>query len=108
MPVARTYPLIKGVRNKHIQTSKLLSLLFQNTILHVKSEQEIEYERVAIIKAYLTRNKGRKNLMALDEDLADKNYIYGRIFSILENIQATSNPGINSTIKDKYFNSVCA
>lgn len=31
-------------------------------------------------------------------------YALGRLFSVLEAIQQTANPGINATIKDKYFN----
>ena len=46
--------------------------------------------------------------MALDENSNDRNYVLGRIFSILEKIQYAANPGINSTIKDKYFTSACA
>ena len=46
--------------------------------------------------------------MALDENSTDKNYIFGRIFSVLENIQEAANPRLNATIKDKYFNSACA
>ena len=32
----------------------------------------------------------------------------GRMFSVLEAIQEEANPGINATIKDRYFNSACA
>ena len=35
-------------------------------------------------------------------------YTLGRLFSVLEAIQASANPGINATIKDKYFNSAAA
>ena len=34
-------------------------------------------------------------------------YVLGELFSVLENIQSVANPGINSTIKDRYFNSAC-
>lgn len=33
---------------------------------------------------------------------------WGRLFSVLEAIQQAANPGINTTIKDKYFNSASA
>jgi len=102
-------PLMSGAVIKSIMTGQNYPVsLFQNAILRVKTEHEITYERTAIIKAYLTRNKGRENLMALDENSTDKNYIFGRIFSVLENIQEAANPGLNATIKDKYFNSACA
>ena len=46
--------------------------------------------------------------MSLDENSIDKNYVYGRIFYVLEAIQGAANPGLNATIKDKYFTSACA
>ena len=81
--------------------------LFQNVLIRAKSAPEVTYEQAAIIKAYLTRNKRREISMALDENFNDKNYILGRIFSLLEHIQNRANPSLNSTIKDKYFNSAC-
>ena len=102
-------PLMSGAVVRAIMTGKNYPVsLFQNTILRIKAEQAVTYEKAAIIKAYLTRNKGRENLMALDENSNDRNYVLGRIFSILEKIQCEANPGINSTIKDKYFTSACA
>ena len=77
--------------------------LLQNVILRIRTEHAVTYDRAAIIKAYLTRNKGRKNLMSLDENSTDVNYVYGRIFSVLEAIQRTANLGLNATIKDKYL-----
>lgn len=46
--------------------------------------------------------------MALNEDSNNTAYILGREFAVLEAIQEDANPGINATIKDKYFNSACA
>ena len=69
--------------------------------------------RAGIIKAYLIRNtkslQGREVLfVALNEACNDVAYVLGREFSVLEDIQQTANPGINATIKDRYFNSACA
>lgn len=46
--------------------------------------------------------------MALNEDSRNTAYILGREFAVLEAIQEDANPGINATIKDRYFNSACA
>ena len=46
--------------------------------------------------------------MALNEEASNVPYTLGRIFSVLEAIQSAANPGINATIKDKYFNSAAA
>ena len=46
--------------------------------------------------------------MSLNPDASNVPYTLGRLFSVLEAIQASANPGINATIKDKYFNSAAA
>jgi CRISPR-associated protein Csd1 len=44
----------------------------------------------------------------LNEDTVYLPYVLGRLFSLLEEIQSNANPGINATIKDRYFTSACA
>ena len=46
--------------------------------------------------------------MALNEECIETSYVLGRIFAVLESIQKDANPGINATIRDRYFNSACA
>ena len=46
--------------------------------------------------------------MALNENCKIIAYILGREFAVLEAIQQEANPSINTTIKDRYFNSACA
>lgn len=46
--------------------------------------------------------------MALNEESTNTAYVLGRLFSVLEQIQEEANPNINSTIKDRYFNSAAA
>ena len=46
--------------------------------------------------------------MSLNPDSTNIPYTLGRLFSVLEAIQSSANPGINATIKDKYFNSASA
>ena len=46
--------------------------------------------------------------MSLNPDSTNVPYNLGRLFSLLEAVQAAANPGINATIKDKYFNSAAA
>ena len=102
-------PLMSGAVVKAVMTGQNYPVsLLQNVILRIRAEHAVTYERAAVIKAYFTRNKRRKNLMSLDEKSTDKNYVYGRIFSVLEAIQEAANPGLNATIKDKYFTSACA
>ena len=46
--------------------------------------------------------------MSLNPESSSIPYQLGRLFSVLEDIQQKANPGINTTIKDKYFNSASA
>ena len=46
--------------------------------------------------------------MSLNPDANNIPYTLGRLFSVLEAIQESANPGLNATIKDKYFNSAAA
>jgi len=87
--------------------------LYQQTQLRIRSDRNIPHEKAAIIKAYLIKNtQNEKNKEALTVELNETTtyqpYILGRLFSVLEAIQLKANPGINSTIKDKYFTSACA
>ena len=46
--------------------------------------------------------------MSLNPNSTNVPYNLGRLFSILEAVQSSASPGINTTIKDKYFNSASA
>ena len=46
--------------------------------------------------------------MGLNENSTNIPYTLGRLFSVYEAVQENANPGINATIKDKYFNSAAA
>lgn len=46
--------------------------------------------------------------MELKEESRNIPYTLGREFAVLEAIQEDANPGINATIKDRYFNAACA
>ena len=46
--------------------------------------------------------------MGLNEETNDTAYVLGRLFAVLEAVQEEANPGVNATIRDRYFNSACA
>ena len=46
--------------------------------------------------------------MQLNEESSYDPYLLGRLFAVLEAVQTAANPAINTTIKDRYFNSACA
>ena len=101
-----------------ISGSRYPATLYQAVLGRIRAEQDdgdsriykITRGRAAIIKAYLLKNGNEKEeiTMALNEDSNNTAYILGREFAVLEAIQEEANPGINATIKDKYFNSACA
>lgn len=79
----------------------------------------VTYIRAAILKAYYTKlaeARRRENpdipkevlTVSLNPNSTNVPYNLGRLFSVLEAIQSAANPGINATIKDKYFNSASA
>jgi CRISPR-associated protein Csd1 len=43
--------------------------------------------------------------MSLNENSNNRSYLLGRLFAVLEKVQRDANPGIKSTIRDKYFSS---
>ena len=46
--------------------------------------------------------------MALNQESTYTPYVLGRLFSVLEAIQSAANKGVNTTIKDRFFNSAAA
>lgn len=86
--------------------------LYTSVLIRVKAEAgNVKWNQAAIIKAYLIQNyhclKG-DDFVGLNEECSDAAYVLGRLFSVLESIQREANPGIKSTIRDRYFNSACA
>lgn len=41
--------------------------------------------------------------MALDTTNTNEGYLLGRLFAVLEKLQEDAQPGINATIKDRYY-----
>ena len=87
--------------------------LLEATMLRIRAEREITPGRAAILKAYYLKNKHKLCpeevlTMSLNENSTNVPYTLGRLFAVYEEIQERANPGINATIKDKYFNSAAA
>lgn len=87
--------------------------LLNETMLRIRAERNITRGRAAILKAYYLRNEHQKCpkevlKVELNEASANIPYALGRLFSLLESVQQAANPGVNATIKDKYFNSAAS
>ena len=75
-----------------------------------KHRDHVPYARAALIKAWLnrlTRNSGKNEeiTVSLDESNINIGYRLGRLFAVLEKVQAEANLGLNTTIRDGYFGS---
>ncbi|MBI3757479.1 MAG: type I-C CRISPR-associated protein Cas8c/Csd1 [Deltaproteobacteria bacterium] len=98
-----------------LMRSILMDLPYPQTLLaaavrRIRAEHEVTYARAALIKACINRAaryanpKVKEELsMSLDEANANVGYRLGRLFAVLEKIQEEANPGINATIRDRYY-----
>lgn len=84
--------------------------LLASAIRRCRAEQEVTYPRAALIKAFLAResrsnnNTSEKEVgMSLDSTNTNPGYLLGRLFAVLEKAQESANPGINATIRDRFY-----
>lgn len=74
-----------------------------------RAEQQVTYMRAAAIKAYLNRSlttsdaQARKLRPMLDIENPSTAYRLGRLFATLEKIQEDASPGLNATIRERYY-----
>ena len=87
--------------------------LLQAVIRRIRAEHEVTYPRAAVIKAYLNRmiRTGQMDSLKHEKeinvtlDLTNMNigYRLGRLFATLEKIQSEALPGLNATIRDRFY-----
>ena len=87
--------------------------LLNAAVVRCKAEQEVTTLRAAVLKAWLNRDHRRTHSTApanhqhfkeeLDMQQTDVPYLLGRLFAVLERIQQQAQPGINATIRDRYY-----
>lgn len=86
--------------------------LLNGVTMRIRAEQDVTRGRAAALKAFYLRNSPtelNKEVFSVNlNESTNVPYILGRLFSVLEAVQSAANPGINTTIKDRYFNSACA
>lgn len=79
-----------------------------------RAEQDVGALRASIIKACLNRStrlrpNGEKELaVSLDVENPNVAYRLGRLFAVLEKIQEEASPGLNATIRDRYYGAASA
>lgn len=74
-----------------------------------RAEQQVTYMRAAAIKAYLNRSLTTSDSQPweiqpmLDIESPSTAYRLGRLFATLEKIQEEASPGLNATIRERYY-----
>jgi len=84
--------------------------LLSAAVRRIRAEHQVTYPRAAVIKACINRatrysdpTMKEELPMSLDEANTNIGYLLGRLFAVLEKIQEEANPGINATIRDRYY-----
>ncbi len=83
--------------------------LLNGAVNRCRAERDVPYPRAAAIKAWLnrhirfTRSSEKEFTPMLDPDNPSAAYRLGRLFAVLERIQEDAQPGINATIRERYY-----
>lgn len=83
--------------------------LLARTVARCRAEQSVRPVRAALIKAVLNRQSrqlastAKEVTVSLDPNNTNPGYCLGRLFAVLEGIQHSANPNVNTTIRDRYF-----
>jgi CRISPR-associated protein Csd1 len=84
--------------------------LLQAAVRRIRAERSVTYPRAALIKACLNRltrwdthRKEDELTVSLDLGQTNVGYRLGRLFAVLEKIQSEANPGLNTTIRDRFY-----
>lgn len=90
--------------------------LLQAALRRINSDTKYRVKpvRAALIKAFINRyyrinnNSNHKEIqMSLDIDQPSVGYQLGRLFASLEKIQEEATPGLNATIRERYYGAAC-
>jgi len=91
-----------------LEGSPFSEALLQALLVRIKAERMVSYPRAKLVKGYLCRrfnltSQERKELVSLNKENKNHGYRLGRLFATLEKIQTDANPGINATVRDRYY-----
>lgn len=100
-----------------LQGTPFPSTLLQSCLRRIRSDTDnrVKPVRAALLKAYLNRylrfypNPNQREVQKqLDINQPSIGYQLGRLFAVLEKIQEEANPGINTTITERFYGAACA
>ncbi len=107
-------PLLGGELMRAILTGgEYPRSLLSKIIGRFRADGEVTYLRAALIKAHFSRlarqGKPSKEVsVSLDPNCTNIGYRLGRLFAVLEKAQQDALPGINATIKDRFYGAASA
>lgn len=105
--------LIGGLMRAILNDTPYPAALRSAVMLRIRAERKVSRGQAALLKAILLKNpapiEGKEICtVALNQESTYTPYVLGRLFSVLEAIQSAANKGVNTTIKDRFFNSAAA
>lgn len=83
--------------------------LFQGVLRRVRAGRDVTYPQAAVLKSCLNRQvrfqqtSEKEIAVSLDYSNLSAGYRLGRLFAVLEKIQEETNPGINATIRERFY-----
>jgi CRISPR-associated protein Csd1 len=93
--------------------SPLPATWFNAAVQRCRAEQRVTYLRAAVLKACINRSIRHANRTStnpekeinevLDTSNPSAGYRLGRLFAVLERTQEEASPGLNATIRDRYY-----
>jgi len=104
-------PLLGGALMRAIlQGTPYPDALASAVVRRIRADHTINYCRVAMLKAWLTRKPNQQGgiPVSLDTERTDPAYRLGRLFAALEKTQERAQPGINATIRERFYSAASA
>jgi CRISPR-associated protein Csd1 len=83
--------------------------LLQGAIRRIRAGRDVTYPQAAVLKACLNRQARSEQTtekeitVSIDHSNINPGYRLGRLFAVLEKIQEEANPGINATIRERFY-----
>ncbi len=84
--------------------------LLQQVVRRIRANREVKRTQASLLKGCLNRKRNiqlnsiqQEITMALDSTNTNPGYRLGRLFAALEKIQEDAQPGINATIRDRFY-----
>ncbi|TDP83718.1 CRISPR-associated Csd1 family protein [Aquabacterium commune] len=105
--------LVGDVMRAALTGSALPTAFFFAAVQRCRAEQRVTYLRAAVLKACINRsirhanrtstNPEKEITEVLDTSNPSVGYRLGRLFAALERTQEEASPGLNATIRDRYY-----